>query len=449
MKIDTQQHWFRPARESTAGHRTAYINARLCDPESGLDAPGALLTEGEVIRDFGPGLFGGGVPEGVETIDCGGHLLCPGLLDIQVHFREPGQEHKETLETGSRSAAAGGITTVVCQPNTVPVLDAPHMLEYLKYRARETACVHIRAYAAITRGMKGEELTEMGLLKETGIVVGFTDDGLPVSHGRVMRRAMEYASGVGLPVAQHAEDLTLSDGGCINEGAVSARLGVKGIPNASEAAIVARDLLLLEITGGHYHVLHVSTRQAIEMVRYAKKQGLRVTCEAAPHHFALTDEAVLEHRALAKMNPPLRSEADRIAVIEGLKDGTIDAIATDHAPHDPASKNVPLAQASFGIVGVETLLPLSLGLWREGHLTLREVLGKMTWQAADIIGEPAGRLKKGARADLTLLDLDHAWTIQPERFASRSKNTPFGGWKVRGRALHTVVAGHTVYRLGG
>jgi dihydroorotase len=448
MSKKLKQAWNLPKEKWNKSRRTAYINARLFDPETKLDKKGALLTEGSKIADLGPRLFNDGVPEGIEVVDCKGHLLCPGLIDLQVHFREPGQEHKETIATGSKSAASGGITTVVCQPNTKPVLDEVPILEFVKNRARETAYVNIRAYAAISKGMKGEALTEMGLLKETGIVVGFTDDGLPVMNSLLMRRAMEYASMLGLPCAQHAEDLHLSNGGCINEGRVSTVLGVTGIPNASEAICVERDLLLLELTGGHYHVLHVSTRQAVEAIRRAKKKGLNVTAEAAPHHFMLTDEAVLEYKTFAKMNPPLRSEEDRLAIIEGLADGTIDAIATDHAPHDQESKRVPLASAAFGIVGVETMLPLSLELVHQKHLTLRDAIGKMTNKAADIIHQPAGRLKKGLRADLTLIDLDHKWTIEPDDFVSKSKNSPFQGVKAKGRAIRTVVRGQTVYTLG-
>ncbi len=442
-----KQTWHLP-KETPAPGKVAYINARLIDPESGLDTKGALLTEGESIKDFGAKLFNDGVPEGIAVVDCGGHVLCPGLLDIQVHFREPGQEHKETIETGSKSAAAGGITTVVCQPNTRPVLDNVPILEYLKTRARESSYINIRAYASISKNMEGKELTEMGMLKDTGIVVGFTDDGLPLMSSLLMRRALEYAGMFDMPIAQHAEDIVLSDKGCINEGKISAKLGVKGICNATEAIIVARDLLLLEMTGGRYHVLHISTRQAVELVRQAKKKGLPVTAEAAPHHFILTEDAVEDYRTFAKMNPPLRTEEDRLAIIEGLKDGTIDCIATDHAPHDQESKRRPLQEASFGIVGVETMLPLSLKLVQDTQLTLRDALGKMTWRAADIIKEPAGRLKKGARADLTLIDLDHKWIIDPEAFASKSKNSPFEGFPAKGRALRTVVGGKTVYQLG-
>lgn len=438
-----------PTRNIAKDKRVAYVNARLIDPASGLDAKGALLTEGNKIADFGEKLFADGkTPEGAEVVDCGGHVLCPGLLDIQVHFREPGQEHKETIASGSKSAAAGGVTTVVAMPNTKPVIDNVAVAAFVEKRARETAYCNVLAYGCISKGMKGEELTEMGLLKEAGIV-GFTDDGLPLMHAGLMRKALSYARELGVPVAQHAEDLHLSAGGCMNEGKTSTQLGVPGVPNAAEAVMVERDIILAELTGGQYHVLHISTAEAIDAVRRAKKRGLtNITCEAAPHHFTLTDEAVLEYRTFSKMNPPLRAEKDRLAVIEGLVDGTIDAIATDHAPHDQESKRVPLTSAAFGIVGLETMLPLSLGLYHQKILSLREVLGLMTYKAADIIHQPVGRLKKGAVADLTLIDLNTEWNIIPEEFASKSKNSPFDHWKTKGRALRTVVGGECVFRLG-
>jgi len=432
---------------NNANRKVAYTNARLFDAASGLDVKGGLLTIGDTIADMGPSVFNGGIPEGAEVIDCKGHLLSAGLLDIQVHFREPGQEHKETIATGSRSAAAGGVTTVACMPNTKPVIDDVAIVDFIHKRARETAFVNVRTYAAITKGMKGEDITEMGLLVEAG-AVGFTDDGLPVMNAGVMRKALTYARELGVPVAQHAEDLHLSHGSCMNEGRVSAHLGVGGAPNAAEAVMVARDCILAELTGGQYHVLHISTAEAIEEVRRAKKKGLRVTAEAAPHHFTLTDEAVLEYRTFSKMNPPLRAEKDRLAVIEGLADGTIDAIATDHAPHDQESKRVPLASAAYGIVGLETMLPLSLGLYHKGIMSLKDVMAAMTYKPADIIHVRSGRMEKGARADLTLIDLDMEWTMDPDQFLSKSKNSPFDSWKTKGRAIRTVVGGETVYILG-
>ncbi len=445
--MKTKQTFNLPTHSLKPGHKVAYVNARLFDPESGLDKKGGLLTQGNKIADFGSGLFKDGMPEGAEVIDCKGHLLTPGLLDIQVHFREPGQEYKETIATGSKSAAAGGVTSVACMPNTQPVIDNVAVLEFIHRRARDTAYVNVHAYAAISKGQKGEALTEMGLLKEAG-AVGFTDDGLPVMNAQLMRRALTYARELGVPVAQHAEDLNLRGNGCMNEGAVSARLGLPGSPNACEAVIVERDIILAELTGGRYHVLHISTAEAVDAVRRAKKKGLRVTAEAAPHHFTLTDEAVDGYRTFCKMNPPLRAEKDRRAIIEGLKDGTIDAIATDHAPHDEESKRVPMTTAAVGIVGLETMLPLSLELYHKKHMSLRDVIAAMTYKPADIIGINAGRIKKGAPADLALIDLEHKWSIMPYTFASKSQNSPFDNWKTRGRAIRTVVAGETVYTLG-
>ena len=344
--------------------KIAYVNARIIDPATRFDKVGQLLTIGNKIADFGVDI---NIPNDAEVVDCSGNVLCPGLIDIQVHFREPGQTHKEDLTSGSKSAVVGGITTVVCQPNTAPVLDSVMVLEFLRMKAKESAYCNIRAYASITKGMKGEEISDMCSLKEAG-AVGFTDDGLPVMNANVMRRAMEYAKNLNVPVAQHAEDLNLTNKGCINEGFVSLELGVRGIPNISESVIVERDLAILEAVGGHYHLLHCSTKEALDAIRRAKAKGLKATTEVSPHHFTLTDEAVLKHGTNAKMNPPLRSEQDRLALIEGLKDGTIDAIATDHAPHDVASKNKPLEEATFGIVGVETMLPLSLVLYHDGTL---------------------------------------------------------------------------------
>jgi dihydroorotase len=437
----------RPTWQKPASQKVAYINARVIDPASGFDAKGYILTAGDSIIAVEKGNFDDDSSHDFEIVDCGGNVLTAGLLDIQVHFREPGFEYKETIETGSRSAAAGGVTLVACMPNTDPVIDDVSIVDFVHNRARATAYVNVRTYGAISKGLKGEDLTEMYRLVKAG-AVGFTDDGLPLMNAGLMRQALTYSKDLGVPIAQHAEDLHLSAGGCMNEGAVSARLGVKGVPNAAEAVMVERDILLTELTGGQYHVLHISTHEAIEAVRRAKQKGLKVTCEAAPHHFSLNDEVVLEHSSLAKMNPPLRAEKDRLAIIEGLKDGTIDAIATDHAPHEPEKKEqVPLQQAAFGIVGLETMLPLSLALYHRGEMSLMNVLAAMTYKPADIIHVDSGRLKVGAKADLVLIDLNYDWSLNPDSFVSLSKNSPFKGQKVKGRAIRTVVGGETVYKL--
>lgn len=427
-----------------SGPVTAYVNARLIDPASGLDAPGVLLVEDKLIADLGPRLFSDGVPDGIDVIDCGGHVLCPGLVDMHVHLREPGHEYKETIATGGRAAAAGGVTTVCCMPNTEPVIDDVALIEFVQRRAREAKGIKVYPFAAVTKGLKGKQLTEFGMLAEAG-AVAFTDDGLPVANSQVLRRALSYAKTFDLLISQHAEDLSLTGCGCMADGEVATRLGLDGIPDASEVVVVERDMRLVELTGGRYHVAHISTAEAVECVRKAKARGLKVSCEAAPHHIWLTDHDVGDYRTFAKMAPPLRSEENRAAIIEGLKDGTIDAIATDHAPHDQESKRLPMAHAANGVVGLETLLPLSLALYHEGHMSLIEVLERLTVGPADLLKLPAGRLAKGAPADLLLFDPEAEWEVDPLKFHSKSKNTPFEGQWVKGRALRTVVDGRPLY----
>lgn len=422
--------------------KTLYKNARIIDPQSGYDKLGQLLTIGNKIADFGENISA----NDAEVVDCGGHVLAPGLIDIQVHFRDPGQSHKEDVTSGSKSAVVGGITAVVCQPNTSPTIDNVETLNYLTAKAKEAAYCNILTYACITKNMKGEELTDMKALRDAG-AVGFTDDGLPVMNAYLMRRAFEESKDLNLIVAQHAEDLNLTNKGCITEGEVSKKLGVRGIPNISESVIVERDLAILEAVGGRYHLLHVSTKEALEAMRRAKEKGLNATVEVCPHHFLLTDQQVIKSGTNAKMNPPLRAESDRLALIEGLRSGLIDAISTDHAPHDLASKEKPLGEASFGIVGVETMLPLSLTLYHQKVLSLKDLLAKMTCNAAKIVNYDGGSIKKGARADLTLIDLNHEWEIDSQKFHSKSKNSPFDGFKVKGRAIRTIVGGKTVYEI--
>lgn len=419
-----------------------FKNARILDSASKLDINGWLLVKDGKIADFGEG--NPPSPENTEVIDCDGKCLSAGLVDIHVHFREPGFEHKETIATGTMSAAAGGVTSVACMPNTNPAVDDPSIVEFIKRKAKDEGVVNVYTFAAMTKGLSSETLTEMGLLKDAG-VVGFTNDGLPVMKAGIMRKIMEYASMFDTVVAQHAEDLSLTGDGVMNQSPTATKLGLKGIPNASEAIIVERDIRLLELTGGHYHVQHVSTKEAVEAIRQAKKRGLNATCEATPHHFTLNDEAVGEYLTFAKMSPPLRSEEDRQAVIEGLADGTIDAIATDHAPHEQDCKRVPFASAANGIVGLETMLPLSLELYHSGKISLLDVLGLMTYKPADLIKIPAGRIKKDAAADLLLFDLDREWTVDAEKFKSKSYNSPFDKRKVKGKVLKTFVNGELVY----
>ena len=419
-----------------------YKNARIIDPKTNYDQLGELLTIGDKIADFGVNLNA----KADQEIDCKGMVLAPGLIDIQVHFRDPGQTHKEDLASGSSSAVAGGITAVVCQPNTNPVLDSVLTFDYLRLKSREIAYCNVMAYGAITKNMKGEELTDMHSLCDAG-AVGFTDDGLPVMNANVMRRAFEYSKNLNVVIAQHAEDLNLSNKGCINEGKISLELGVRGIPNISESVIVERDLAILEAVGGRYHLLHCSTKQALDAIKRAKDKGLNATVEVSPHHFTITDEEILRSGTNAKMNPPLRSEIDRLALIEGLRSGLIDAIATDHAPHDIISKDKALEDASFGIVGVETMLPLSLALYHQKILTLPELLAKMTCNSAKIINYDGGEIKKGKRADLVLIDLNSEWVIDSNKFYSKSKNSPFDSFKVKGRAVMTIVAGKIVYSI--
>lgn len=421
----------------------AYVNARVIDPESGMDCHGYLLTKGKNILLVGRGVLPDSSPKANEVVDCRGHILIPGMVDIHVHFREPGGEHKETIDTGSRSAAAGGITTVVCQPNTSPRIENAIVANYLKMRARESSCVRIEFYGAVTNS--SNTLCDMKSLYDAG-ALGFTDDGLPVMNALHMKQAFECARTLNAVVAQHAEDCNLSNQGCINEGTVSQRLGLQGIPDISESIIVNRDIQLLrEVPGAHYHVLHISTKKALDAVRAAKKEGLRVTCEVAPHHFTLNETAVLEHGSMAKMNPPLRTEEDRTSMISGLKDGTIDCIATDHAPHAPGDKAVPISCCAFGIVGLETMLPLSLELHFDLGIPLLDVLAKLTSNPAKIVGLKRGQLREGWPADLVLFSLNQKWTIDTTKFASKSKNSPFHGRAAQGKVLRTVVAGKTVY----
>jgi dihydroorotase len=428
------------------GHaRVAYVNARLIDPAAKLDAKGALLTEGEKIADLGPGLFKSGVPSGVETVDCGGLVLAPGLVDMRVQLREPGEEHKETIASAGEAAVAGGVTSMACLPNTEPVIDDVAGIEFIARRAREVKRAKVYAYAAATRELAGKDISEIGLLKEAG-AVGFTDGLTAIADARVMRRALSYATAFDALIVQHPEEPALAREGAMNEGEIATRLGIPGIPACAEAMLVARDLRLVELTGGRYHVAHVSTAETVELIRKAKARGLPVTCDTAPPYFALNELEVGDYRSFAKLSPPLRAEEDRRAVAAGLADGAIDAIASDHAPQDQDSKRLPFVQAECGGIGLETLLALSLGLYHDKTMSLMGVLGLLTASPARILGLAAGRLEKGAPADFILLDPDRPWVVEEKTIRSKSKNTPFERRPVQGMALRTVIDGRTVFQ---
>jgi dihydroorotase len=422
----------------------AYVNARLLDPATGLDVPGAVLTQGTQIADFGPRLFNDGLPAEAERVDAGGLCLAPGLVDMRVSIGEPGGEHKETILSASRSAAAGGITAMACLPDTKPPLDDVSGLEFIARRAREVKLVKIFAYAAVTRKLEGRDLCEMGLLSEAG-AVAFTDGPRAVANAKVMSRALNYARTFDLLIVQHPEEPMLAAGAMMNSGEVATRLGLAGVSGVAELIQVERDLRLVEATGGRCHFAHVSTRAAVEAIRQAKRRGLAISCDTAPHYFTLTESDVGDYRTFAKVSPPLRGEMDRRAIVEGLADGTIDAIASDHLPQDQDSKRVPFAQAAFGIVGLETLLPLTLGLVHKGQLSLLAALRAVTCRPAEILRRPLGRLERGAAADLILFDPDRPWQVDPAAFLSKSKNSPFERLPVHGRALRTVVDGRPVY----
>ena len=426
---------------------TAYTNARLLDPASGLDEKGALLVVEGRIADLGAHLFRQGVPHGIAAVDCGGHCLAPGLIDLRVNLCEPGQEHKETIETASRAAAAGGVTAMAALPNSVPVVDDVAGLEFVARRAREVKLGKIYSYGTITKRCEGRELTELGLLTEYG-AVGFTDGHRAIADAQVMRRALSYARTFGQVIVQTPQEPSLSSG-VMNSGELSTRLGLGGLSPMAEVIGVERDLRLVEMTGGRYHAALISTAESVAVIRRAKERGLAVTCDTAPHYFTLNEFAVGDYRTFAKVWPPLRSETDRAAVAAGVADGTIDAIASDHSPHDQDSKRLPFAQADFGIVGLETLLPLSLALVHKGEIGLLELLSRLTSRPAAILGLPGGRLVVGAAADLVLFDLDAPGRIEPARFRSKSKNSPFEEHLVQGCVLRTVVDGRSIYEAAG
>ena len=423
--------------------KRAFVNARLLDPASRLDAPGGVLCVQGRIIDRGPHIRAETAPEESEVVDCAGLCLAPGLVDLRVSTGEPGHEHKESLATASEAAAAGGITTLVATPETSPVLDDVSGVEYIARRAREIRMAKIHCHGALTRGLDGREITEIGLLSECG-AVAFTNGRRAVADARVLERALSYAASFDKLVIQHPAQPELS-GGVVNGGEIATRLGLPGIPALAEVMMIERDLRLVEMTGGHYHIANVSTAESVRVIREAKAKGLNVSCDTAPHYFTLNAQSVIGYRTFAKVFPPLRDESDRQAVYEGVVDGTIDIITSDHCPQDQDSKRLPFAQAAFGIVGLETLLPLSLQFYHKGQLGLLDILARLTLAPARRLGLSAGTLDLRAAADFVLFDPERPHVIDPPKLRSKSKNTPFSGYPVQGQVRRSVVDARDIF----
>ncbi len=425
-------------------NRVIYRNARLIDPATELDIIGDLMTEGPVIRDWGSALCTDSQPDEAEIIDCTGLVLAPGLVDFRSWLCEPGPEHKETIATGSRAAAAGGITSLCCSPATNPPIDSVALIGFVERRGREVGLTRIHPYAALTRGLEGLEITEMGLMQQAG-AVAFTDGPQMVRNPQVLRHALNYARGIDALIVHHPQDVDLMGDGVMNEGELSTRLGLAGIPAAAEVVALERDLRIVELTGGTYHAANISTAESVAVMRRAKERGLNVTCDTAPPYFALNELAIGDYRTYMRLTPPLRSEQDRQAIVAGLADGVIDVICSDHLPQDQDAKRLPFAQAKPGATGLETLLPLVLELVHNGGLSLPAALAKMTVSPSTILGLTAGRLQRGGKADLVLFDPDQPWVIDGDNLLSKSKNTPFDGRPVQGQVQRTILAGVPTY----
>ena len=416
-------------------------NGRVVDPDSGLDGKRDVLIDGPKIEAIEHRIE---CPD-AEVLEADGQVVAPGFVDIHVHLREPGIEHAETIASGSRAAAAGGFAAVCCMPNTLPVNDSAQITSFIVERARQTAAVHIHPIGAISKGSKGERLADIGAMHAEG-AVAISDDGIPVMNSGLMRRAMKYAASFGITVIDHCEDLDLSSGGDIHEGFQSMRLGLGGIPGCSEEVMVARDIILAADTGARIHIAHISTANSIAMVRHAKSLGIPVTSEVTPHHFALTDEKIPGYDSNYKMKPPLRTERDVEAAIEGLADGTIDCIATDHAPHTGHIKMQEFERCPFGVTGLETALSLSLrGLYHNGVVDLSRLVGMFTSAASDCLGLGRGRLRPGGAADVTIFSTEREWIFDVNNTLSKSRNSPFDGAAFRGGPTVTIVSGRVVW----
>jgi len=414
---------------------------RVIDPSQNLDDTLDVLVENGRVTQVGKQLA---APAGAETVDATGKYVVPGLIDMHVHLRDPGLEYKEDIISGTRAAAAGGFTSVCCMPNTKPCIDNKAVVSYIINKAKAEGCCNVFPVGTITYGMSGDRMAEMGELKESGCVA-VSDDGKPVCNSELMMRSLQYAKGIGIMVISHAEELSLVGQGTMNEGFTSTELGLKGIPRVAEDIATARDIMLAEYTGSPVHIAHVSTQGSVRIIRDAKARGVKVTCETAPHYFTLTDDAVRGYNTNAKMNPPLREAADVAAIQEGLRDGTIDCIATDHAPHHQDEKDVEFAEAMNGIIGLETSLPLSLGLVASGVLTLQQLIEKMACNPSNILNLGRGSLKAGSVADITVIDPDKSWVVTEASLASKSKNSPWLGQTMKGAAACTILGGKIVF----
>jgi dihydroorotase len=429
--------------------KTLFIKGgRIIDPSQKIDEVASLLVaEGKIAW------LGKGEPPQTdyEVFDVKGMVVCPGLIDLHTHLREPGFEEKETIASGTKAAARGGFTTICCMPNTNPPLDNQAAISFVKSKAAAKGVIRVLPIGCISRGRKGKELAEMGELAAAG-AIAFSDDGEPVLSSYIMRQALDYSRAFGLPVIDHCEDTVLTEGGQMNEGVLSAKLGLRGIPNAAEDIMVARDLALAQLTGGRLHIAHVTTEGAVELIRRAKEKGINVTAEATPHHLTLTEERVIGYNTNAKVNPPLRTERDIEALIQGLNDNTIDIIATDHAPHTEGDKLCEFALATVGISGLETALASLMGLVHSQKLSLTTLIAKLTLEPARILGGKQGKLGTlavGASADITIFDPEREWVVDTKEFASKGKNTPLAGEKLKGKVIATVYQGKIVYKDKG
>jgi dihydroorotase len=434
-------------KNETAAEAVTFINARLIDPASGRDEPGGVLVRDGTIADLG-GQLRRNAPEATRVIDCKGHVLCPGLIDMQVFTGEPGQEHRETLKTASQAAAAGGVTTIVVMPDTEPVIDQVALVDYIQRRARDNALVRVHVMAAMTKGLKGEEMTEIGLLQRAG-AIAFTNGKASVANTRIMRNVLLYAKDFGALIVHHTEDPHLSEGAVMNSGEVATRLGLPGVDTAAETIVLERDVRLVQLTGGRYHAAQISCADSLAVVKAAKALGLPVTCGVSISHLALNENDIGSYRTYFRLRPPLRAEDDRAAMVRALAAGEIDVIVSSHDPQDVDTKRRPFAEASDGAIGLETLLAAALRLYHNGEVGLLPLLRAMTVHPAKLLGLPSGRLEKGAPADLILVDLDQPWVVDKAELRSRSKNSPFDESRMQGRVLLTMVAGELAYEYSG